>query len=320
MMRPIHDNAATVIRGSRVHSDPQVSVVIPAYQPTWLDEALDSVRQQTFGGWELIVVDDGSPETVVPRHSDDVVLIRQRNAGPGGARNTGVLYGRGPLAAFLDADDQWHPQKLERQVSLHESQPELVMSFTAYELIDGDRARLPDTSMTQLKLEGNRLPYSYLFYENCIACSSVMLWRDAYQRTPGMTPHRRMGEDYGLWLLLAQLGPVGYLEERLLQRRLHSDSLMSRMIRDGTTSAHEREIYEEILEQSPQMQGKAFVRQALARVDFERAWDHLARQEWAHARHALLSSLSNDPLRAKAWVDFARALLHIRPVRRRTLM
>jgi glycosyltransferase involved in cell wall biosynthesis len=311
------DSGDTVIAGSRVHPSPQVSVVIPAYNPKWLDAALDSVRHQTFKSWELIVVDDGSPEPVRPSVVDDVVLIRQRNGGPGGARNTGVRHARGSLVAFLDADDRWRPDKLERQVALHDAHPDLVMSCTGLTVTDGEHVKAAGKLATdRLKLKGDRVPYSHLFYENCIVCSSVMLKRDAFQRTPGMKAHKRMGEDYGLWLRVGMLGPVGYLSEPLLERRQHPDSLMFETKRDGSWFAQEREIYEEILAQNPELQNEPFVRRALARLDFQGAWSHIERREWSEARQALLRSLSYTPLRPKAWLDLARTFLHVGPVRR----
>ncbi len=308
-----------VTRGRDVHPAPLVSVVIPAYRPSWLDAALDSVRNQTFKSWELIVVDDGSPELVRPRHVNDVVLIRQPNAGPGGARNTGVRHARGPLIAFLDADDCWLPQKLERQVELHIREPDLVMSCTALVVTDGTRVKPPGKLMAdRLRLHGNRVPYDRLFHENCVVCSSVMLKRDAFRRTPGMKPHQRLGEDYGLWLRLALLGPVGYIPEPLLQRRQHDDSLMQSQTRRAWFE-QERAMYKELLEQNPELQNKPFVRGALARLEFQDAWACIERKQWRDARHALRRSLSYQPFRPKAWMNYFRAMLHVGPLGRSEL-
>jgi glycosyltransferase involved in cell wall biosynthesis len=289
-------------------------VVIPAYRPTWLEIALESVRAQTFPDWEILVVDDGSPEPVRPSRTEDLVLIRHPNAGPGGARNRGVEHARGELLAFLDADDRWRASKLERQVAMHDAQRDLVMSCTDLVLTDGQTTRPPRINVRERgRFVGDRIPFERLFYENCVVTSTVVLRRDAFLKTPGMQPHRRMGEDYAMWLRLGYLGPVGFVEEPLVERRHHEESLMAQTSRDGSWFDQEREVYEEILRAFPELASRPFVRTALARLDFQGGWAHLSRGEWALARRALLRSIAREPLRAKAWFDLARALLRVRP-------
>jgi glycosyltransferase involved in cell wall biosynthesis len=298
----MHDQ---VFRGDRVHGSPRISVVIPAYSPAWLDDALDSVRAQTVRDWELIVVDDGSPDPVRPRRTDDVVLIRQPNEGPGGARNRGAALARGELVAYLDTDDRWTPDKLERPVALHDAHDDLVMSCT--DLVARRSVR------ERVRFTGDRIPYESLFYENPIACSSVMVRRDALVRTPGMMPHRRLGEDYGLWLRLGLLGPIGYVEQPLLDRRVHDDGLMAQAARDGSWIEHERAIYDELLREAPDLIDRPFVRAARARLEFQVGWSHLGKREWSAARRALVQSIWYEPRRIKAWFDLARAVLHVGP-------
>ena len=302
----------TVTRGTRVHPQPRVSVVIPAYKPTWLDEALDSVRAQTFDAWELIVVDDGSPEPVAPARADDVVLVRHPNAGPGGARNRGVGLARGELIAFLDADDRWRPEKLARQVALHDAHGDFVLSCTDIVVTDGKIFR--DTpSLRSRGVGGDELPFDRLFDENCIACSSAMLRKDAFRKTGGMVPHRRFGEDFGLWLRLGRLGPVGYVEGALTERRQHEGSLMSEHFRDASWFDQERQIYQEFLDENPALVSQPFVRRALARFEFQVGFCHLDRAEWGAARRALARSIRYQPTRWKAWIDLARAIAHVGP-------
>src|SRR5918993_2695584 len=109
---------------------PRVSVVIPAYNAAPLiGAALDSVFSQSFTDLECIVVDDGSRderqllEALAPWR-DRIVYVRQENGGPAKARNTGIARARGELIAFLDADDEWLPEKLSRQVAFFERHPE----------------------------------------------------------------------------------------------------------------------------------------------------------------------------------------------------
>ncbi len=101
---------------------PTVSVVIPVYRAAYLRAALDSVRAQTFRNYEIIVVDDGSPDrTELERwlagDRDGLQYLKQENRGPSAARNVGVRAARGTFVAFLDADDTWEPTYLEHQIA-----------------------------------------------------------------------------------------------------------------------------------------------------------------------------------------------------------
>jgi glycosyltransferase involved in cell wall biosynthesis len=111
---------------------PTVSVVIPTYnQPAYLEAAVNSVFEQTFADFEVIVVDDGSTDDTPAklgelsgRYGARLRVIRQSNGGIGDARNRGLSAARGQYIALLDHDDTWHPRKLEVQVRFMEARPE----------------------------------------------------------------------------------------------------------------------------------------------------------------------------------------------------
>ncbi|MDH4229816.1 MAG: glycosyltransferase [Nitrospirota bacterium] len=123
---------------------PTVSVVIPAYNRAHtLGRALDSVLAQTFGDFELIVVDDASTDDTVrvaeatgdPRVR---VLRHETNRRAAAARNTGIRAARGKYVAFLDSDDEWLPEKLHRQVAFLEgAAPDMLACCTAFRMVDG---------------------------------------------------------------------------------------------------------------------------------------------------------------------------------------
>jgi glycosyltransferase involved in cell wall biosynthesis len=109
-----------------MHVDPEnlVTVVIPAYNAeATIDETLQSVRAQTYPSLEIVVVDDGSTDStaqIVERHAvadARVLLIRQPNQGVAAARNAAIAAGRGQFIAPIDADDVWHPSKIEKQLA-----------------------------------------------------------------------------------------------------------------------------------------------------------------------------------------------------------
>jgi len=130
-------------------SDPTVSVVMPTYnrQPL-LSRAIDSIVAQTFGDWEIVLVDDGSTDAtrgLVDRYlhqlGDRFVYIHQANRGASAARNRGIDACRGRFVAFLDSDDEFLPNKLERQLELFGLRPELGLVYSDYGFVDLDGAQ-----------------------------------------------------------------------------------------------------------------------------------------------------------------------------------
>jgi len=113
---------------------PIVSVIIPTFNRGWvIREAIDSVLNQTFGSFELIVVDDGSTDNthdILAEYKDRITLIKQRNRGVSAARNRGMDVASGRFMAFLDSDDLWLPQKLSRQIAFFESNPAALICQT----------------------------------------------------------------------------------------------------------------------------------------------------------------------------------------------
>lgn len=115
----------------------QVSVIIPLYNKAgYIARALDSVLAQTYGDFEVIVVDDGSTDNsadIVAGYADARIrLIRQANTGPGRARNRGIDESTGTLLAFLDADDEWLGEFLERSVDALSNHPDCALSVSGY--------------------------------------------------------------------------------------------------------------------------------------------------------------------------------------------
>lgn len=121
---------------------PLVSVIVPVYAgERFLADALDSVRAQTYSNVETIVVDDGSPDgcAAIAAARGDVRLLREPHGGVAAARNAGLRAARGELIAFLDQDDEWLPQRLERGVAAMARRPELdfVMTHNEVTLMPG---------------------------------------------------------------------------------------------------------------------------------------------------------------------------------------
>jgi glycosyltransferase involved in cell wall biosynthesis len=118
-----------------------VSIIIPVYRgERYIAATLDSVLRQTFADFEVIIVDDGSPDRSIAicKAFDDprIRYLQQDNAGPAAARNAGIRAARGTYVAFIDADDLWVPEKLERHVAHLDASPEVGVSFSLSAFID----------------------------------------------------------------------------------------------------------------------------------------------------------------------------------------
>jgi glycosyltransferase involved in cell wall biosynthesis len=223
-----------------------ISVVIPAYgRPEYLREALASVAAQTRIPVETIVVDDGTPGDAIRdiAHAFDVRYVRRTNGGVSAARNTGVAAANAPWIAFLDADDRWLPEKLERQYAVVEAHPEVRVVFCDYTFFDV-AGRAPRTA---LAMHGGyrtivrepladgvvmlRAGAQAVAREMFLQSSSLVIDRELAQALP-YDETMRYCEDYDFALRLFAEVDVACVEQSLTEYRYAGDGL----------SAHEREI------------------------------------------------------------------------------
>jgi len=179
-----------------------ISVVMPAYNAEGtIGKAIESVLAQTYVNLELIVVNDrsaDSTEKVVSSFcaADQRVrlITNEKNSGVAVSRNVGVAAARYPWIAFLDSDDYWLPEKLERQMKALGAHPECSISFTATAYLK------PCGSFSPYVLNApDKVTREDILKQNVISCSSVVVKKEALLRCP-MPNDRRLHEDYAVWL------------------------------------------------------------------------------------------------------------------------
>ena len=194
---------------------PLVSVVIPAFNSAGLiEQTLQSVQAQTFKNFEVIVVDDGSTDstaaTVQRFCSVDLrfILITQPHSDVSVARNTAIAHARGEFIAFLDADDIWLPEKLARQIELFREDPRANFTFTNFYMWNGHCDPSPWYPDNQPFPEGDMShEISFSGSPGCAASMSTAMVRRELFHTIGLfDPELMMGEDWDLWLRLAERG------------------------------------------------------------------------------------------------------------------
>lgn len=225
---------------------PLVSVVIPAYNvAAFIGETLDSVFAQTFMDFEVIVVNDGSPDTqaferAIQPYRERVCYLKQENSGASVARNMGLCAARGELIAFLDADDLWSPRYLEQQLKfMREFECDLVCADAMIFGAAGDAGRsYMDSLMATAPPEGRVTFLELVNAERSLITSGVMVRRDLVLEVGLFDAALRNAQDFDLWLRLARHGArLAYQRQVLLSYRSRPDSLSG-----DTINSHQREL------------------------------------------------------------------------------
>ena len=210
------------------NSSPVVSVILPVYNGgLYLRAAISSILGQTYGDFEIIVVDDGSSddsEMLVDEFNDPrIQLLRQTNQGLAATLNRGISLARGAYIARQDQDDLSHPDRLTLQVAHMEAHQDCVLLGSWAQIMEVDR--LVDR-FHRHPVDEPTLRYQLLF-NNPFVHSSVLLRRSALQQVGGYTtdPERQPPEDYELWSRLSRIGSVANLGQVLLVYREISGSM-----------------------------------------------------------------------------------------------
>ena len=191
-----------------------VSCVIPSWNRRRdVLVAVTSATRQTAGVAELIIVDDGSSDGTweelqrLAARTDtlSVSLLRQQNRGSAAARNAGIRIARGDFVAFLDSDDAWKPEKIERQLAVFEANPDLALVGCA-----ADEVRfLGAARLVRISIER-------LLMRNYFLTPGVVVRREVLERVGGFREDMRHCEDYELWLRIATEFPCALLNEPLM--------------------------------------------------------------------------------------------------------
>lgn len=207
-----------------------VSVVIPTFNRRELVlEAIDSVLTQTYSNLEVLVIDDGSTdgtgEAIAARYAREprVCYRWQTNAERSAARNAGIEQARGEFVAFLDSDDWWLPEKLEKQLAVFAADPSLDLVHTDFAISSG----LEPTPMAAARpasegvMQGNLFPS--LLQSDPIGTLTVVVRRSALAERGAFSTDCRIipFEDWELWTRIAYRSRVGYVPEQLAIYRSH---------------------------------------------------------------------------------------------------
>jgi glycosyltransferase involved in cell wall biosynthesis len=282
------------VGGKVKESPPRVSVVIPAYNAAaTIAETLDSVLAQTFTDYEIIVVNDGSPdaaelEKTLAAYFEKIVYIKQTNGGAAAARNAAIENARGEFVAFVDADDIWQPEFLASQMEFLTAN-NLEMVYADAVFFGAARGGAAETFMQKAPSEG-KVDFASLVGFRCNVLTSATVVSRRKVLEVGMFDAelpRACAEDFDLWARLARAGTqIGYQKKVLLKHRVSPSSLsgssIQRARRNVLTLSRIGEKYE--LNAAEEKILRETLAEAEAELHLEAGKAHLLREEFAAAR------------------------------------
>lgn len=210
---------------------PAVSVIVPAYNVAqFIAATLDSVLAQTFTDYEIVVVNDGSPDTpaleaALAPYRNSIIYTKQENGGPSSARNTAIRQARAACVALLDADDIWLPDYLAEQMKFLRGNPAIDLVYADASLF-GDSELSGQTFMQTAPSRGLVTLESLLAIQ-CSVITTCVVARKAALIDAGLFDENFLRcEDFDLWLRLAHKGhKLAYQRKVLARHRLHDASL-----------------------------------------------------------------------------------------------
>lgn len=209
-----------------------VSIITPSYKSEkFISETIESVLAQTYTNWEMIIVDDVSPDnsnTVIEKYSKNdhrIKLIKlEQNSGPAIARNRAIQEAKGRYIAFLDADDLWKPEKLEKQLRFMQEK-DCALSYSSYETMTEQGSPFNKFILPPLKIS-----YKDLLKSNNIGCLTAVY--DTKKVGKVFMPLINKRQDYGLWLKILRQVDFAYgIDESLAVYRIMSNSVSSNKLK-----------------------------------------------------------------------------------------
>lgn len=217
-----------------------VSIIIPVFNgEKFISHAIKSILNQTYKNIEIIVIDDGSIDKTadIVKDFDKIRYIHQNNKGPAASRNLGMALSRGEYIAFLDADDLYEPEKIQKQIQILEKYKEIDVVYTDMKLVDENLQFIKYINSDYIIEYGKSFLAMLLFRQIVPIPHSIMIRRKCYDE--GIKYDERLihAEDYEFIIRLAEKHKFKYLQEPLYIYRRHEGNL---------TNKHESQVKSEV--------------------------------------------------------------------------
>jgi len=309
----------------------KVSVIIPTYNcAKYLPQAIESILNQTYKDYEIIIVDDGSTDNtkeIISVYQSKIKYIYQDNAGVSKARNTGIQNSTGMYIAFLDADDRWLPFKLELQIKCFEKLPNVDLIFSDFSAIKQNRIiyksyfykafnifkefKINLDNIFQNKFQicknGQNLKvfwgniFKTLFLGNFILPSTVILKKKALSNVGYFNEKYRVAEETEFFLRFAKYHNMAFIEYPLAQYRLPEVTNLSGKKNTAILIKNALNIQFEILKKNPSFakENKQLVQEAIAKTYYRLSYFYLSELQLNQARLNALKSIEYNSKQIK---------------------
>lgn len=282
---------------------PKVSVVIPTYNRSFtVVKAIDSVLEQTYDDYEIIVVDDGSTDDtyeILRPYWDKIHYEFKENGGISSARNLALEVARGKYIALLDSDDYWKPEKLARQMECFANNTEYGMVATRCVTHKVDR-HFNTIETNRIRRTGKSgWVYKDLFYRNYIRTSSVVIKKECFQELGGFDESLPRCNDIDMWLRISRKYPVGFINSVL--------TVYTRRPKEVRVDNIEgRKIWLDVLKKNydPDIISHRLYKKRMARVYAHIAENMLKKGERGEVIKSLDQALSLYPFNLRAWKNY----------------
>lgn len=300
---------------------PDVSIIMPVLNgERYIRTAIESILDQTFRNYELVVIDDGSTDAtpaIVASFSERMAIRYVRHAerlGIPRSMNDGVSHASGDFIAFLDHDDTWFPEFLETQRAYLAEHPDVAMVHSDFQTIDGDGNVIEDSvALRRGRSRPSGNVFRELFLDSFVVGNSVLIRRECFTKVGLFDESMRWG-DYHMWMRIARHYRVDYVGRVLTRYRQHATQStrttvsVSRTNEDSVGLMAVRKILEAYPEAGREI-GEAAIRKRLARLYSDLAVSRQSQGALSNARWCYGKAIALSPLEFRNHLLYATTLL-----------
>lgn len=289
---------------------PLVTIITPTYnREGFIGQSINSVLSQTYPNFELLIIDDGSTdrtqEVVAPYLADGRVrFFSQENQGQSVARDRGLYEAKGGFVCFLDSDNAWFPDKLEKSLQVFEENPSVDIVYGDYMVIDAEGREL---GVNRMKRYSGRIT-PMLIHDNFVSMNTTMTRRRCFEEMGGFESNDRLAEDYGLWLRFSTQYTFHYLPAVLGFYRVMEDQISTD--KESRFKANEQLILE-FLKSYPGALSYSERRHGLSRFYVRKGRYELSSGRPGLASKELARALWLNPLWSGPWRFAAKLAVHL---------
>jgi glycosyltransferase involved in cell wall biosynthesis len=294
------------------NKNPLVSVIIPTYNRAKLvSRAVESVLAQTYKNIEVIVIDNGSTDETVSLLAPklkQIIFIMESHKGVSRARNIGIKQSKGEFLAFLDSDDEWLPDKIERQLLLFRNPNVLSVYCNAYYVDDKGDILL----IKKGRYRGNIL--RHLLTDNVVSgsASAIILRRSCFDKVAAFREDLETREDWDLWLRLAFHFYFDYVPVPLVKIRVHSGNISNTQLTENSRQAIQA-IYDGLLANPDyEFYLRRHWRECKATIRHYSGIVYVRNNKLIKAHKEFIRAIVLSPFRARSYYALLKTLLGVR--------